>query len=281
MQRGLKGLVGSVAALGSLVALGYNSFFTVETGHRAVIFNRFGGVSANIMDEGLHFMLPWFQYPQIFETRARQIRFQSTTGTRDMQSVKMSLSVIVRPNRNELHLIWQQLGTDYAERVMRSIVLETMKSVLAQFSAVQIMNQRDLVTQKILARLRERAANFHLLIDEIAVDGLSFTPEFNHAVERKKAAEVEVDRARYKVQQAKQEKLAKIARAEGEARAARKIGESVRTNAGYIRVRQLEAAQEIAAILARSPNNLYLNSDTLMLNIQQTAAFDTDLMNAQ
>ena len=37
------------------------SFYTVEGGHRAIIFSRMGGVQQDVYTEGLHFRIPWFQ----------------------------------------------------------------------------------------------------------------------------------------------------------------------------------------------------------------------------
>lgn len=44
-------------------------FIPVEGGHRAIIFNRIGGVQNDIYTEGLHFRIPWFQYPIIYDIR--------------------------------------------------------------------------------------------------------------------------------------------------------------------------------------------------------------------
>ena len=43
----------------------------MEAGHRAVMFNRIGGLSDEIYKEGLHFRIPWFQYPVVYDIRAR------------------------------------------------------------------------------------------------------------------------------------------------------------------------------------------------------------------
>ena len=43
----------------------------VDAGHRAIMFNRIGGVGAEIYKEGLHFRVPWFQYPIVYDIRAR------------------------------------------------------------------------------------------------------------------------------------------------------------------------------------------------------------------
>lgn len=47
----------------------YVALFLVEGGHRAIMFNRIGGIQQEIYPEGLHFRIPWFQYPIIYDIR--------------------------------------------------------------------------------------------------------------------------------------------------------------------------------------------------------------------
>lgn len=58
------------------------SMFTVEGGHRAIIFSRLNGVLDDVLGEGLHFRVPWFQYPIIYDVRTKPHRITSLTGTK-------------------------------------------------------------------------------------------------------------------------------------------------------------------------------------------------------
>lgn len=55
-------------------------------------------------------------------------------------------------------------------------------------------------------------------------------------------------------------------RAQGEARSAELIGEAVKKNKGFLQLRRLEAARDIANILATSGNRVMLDSQSLLLN---------------
>jgi prohibitin 1 len=55
----------------------------------------------------------------------------STTGTRDMQTVDLSLRILYRPVEEKLPEILNNLGVDYDERVIPSIGNEVLKSVVA------------------------------------------------------------------------------------------------------------------------------------------------------
>jgi prohibitin 2 len=116
------GAIGLVLGGTALAYGAYNSLYTVEGGHRAVVFNRFFGISPVVRGEGTHIRIPWFDQPYIFDIRTRPKMIQSPTGTRDLQMVDLTLRVLYHPGPEALPAILSKLGTDYDDRVMPSIV---------------------------------------------------------------------------------------------------------------------------------------------------------------
>lgn len=129
------------------------STIAVKGGERAIIFNRIVGVRPEVIAEGTHFMVPWFDRPIIFDIRTRPRVVKSVSGSRDLQMVELSLRVLTRPEVSRLPTIFQTLGTDYDEKVLPSIVNEVLKQVIAQFTAPQLLTQREAVSQKIRQNL--------------------------------------------------------------------------------------------------------------------------------
>lgn len=60
-----------------------------------------------------------------------------------------------------------------------------------------------------------------------------------------------------------------IVRAQGEARSAELIGEAMRSNKGFLQLRRLEAARDIATLLSESGNKVMLDAQSLLLNGKQ------------
>ena len=112
------GLGAKLVAVGVGAYVGLQqSMYTVDGGHRAIMFNRLGGIQDYSLTEGLHFKLPWFQYPIIYDIRARPRKITSPTGSKDLQMVNISLRVLSRPDSMNLPALHKELGQDFDEKV--------------------------------------------------------------------------------------------------------------------------------------------------------------------
>jgi prohibitin 1 len=245
-----------VLAVGSTAAM-----YNVDGGERALIFDRFqGGITEQVIGEGTHFFIPWVQQPIVMDVRTNWMKIQADTGTKDMQTVAITLRILYRPEIRWLPTIFRTLGRDYADRILPSLGNEILTATVAQYDAVELITQREQVSQQIRETLIERMSRYHIALDDVSITHLTFSPEYAGAIERKQVAQQEAERSKFLVDKERQLALANTIRAEGEAEAARLITRA--TGPGFIQLRRLEAAREIAETLAHSRNIVYLPQGT-------------------
>ncbi|KAG2682353.1 hypothetical protein I3760_11G187500 [Carya illinoinensis] len=187
-----------------------------------IVFNRL------VYSEGTHLIVPWFERPIIYDVRARPHLVESTSGSRELQMVKIGLRVLTRPVPGQLPTIYLTLGENYNERILPSIIHETLKAVVARYNTSQLI-------------LRER--------------------EFTAAIEAKQVAAQDAERTKFIVEKAEQDKKSAIIRAQGEAKSAQLIGQAIANNPAFITLRKVEAAREIANTISNSASKVFLDSD--------------------
>merc|ERR1712151_615590 len=213
--------------------------------------------------------VPWGMQPKWYNIRLRPKLVQTTTGTKDLQTVTIHVRMLYKPDVTGLPTIHKTLGEDYDERVLPSIANEVMKATIAQYNAEQLLTHREHVSQEIREGIVARASSFSILMDDVSITHLTYGKEFARAIEEKQVAEQEAERQKFIVQKSEQERQATVIRSEGEAEAARMINEALREHGnGVIEVRRIDAAKDIAEALAKSPNVMYLpNGQSMLLNV--------------
>jgi len=276
VARGLSTVAKLAVGVGGAAFISQECLYNVDGGERAVIFDRFRGVLSQVEGEGTHFRIPFIQYPHIFDVKSRPRIINTTTGTKDLQMVNIALRVLSRPEEEHIPTIFKEIGIDYDDRVLPSIGNEVLKAVVAQYNADELLTKRDEVSKAIRQALGDRADNFHIILDDVAITHLTFGKEFTAAIEYKQVAQQEAERSKFIVQKSEQEQQVKIIEAEGESEAAILISQALqKSGRGLIEVRRIDAAKDIAGMLSRSRNIAYLPSgggkggsgSNLLLNI--------------
>jgi len=232
-----------------------------------VFYSRLSGMDEkSVAREGLNFIIPFLQRIHVFDIRTKWQELDSVSGSKDLQSVKIKLRVMYKPDPDHLVSIYRRLGPAYDAAVLPSIVNEVSKAVVAQYNAAELLTRREEVSRKIRDLLTMRGHEFHILLDDVSITHLNFSKEYTAAVEAKQVAQQEAERGKYIVEKALQEKRKIVMRAQGEAESASLIGNALRDNPAFIQLRRIDAAREVASTVVQSQNKVFLSADTLLLN---------------
>ncbi|MBN2368807.1 prohibitin family protein, partial [Candidatus Woesearchaeota archaeon] len=124
----------------------------------------------------------------------------------------------------------RELGLEYQIRIIEPAVKESVKVVMAQYNAEELITKREEVKNKIEQLISNRLETYGLVVTDLAITDLDFGVEFNKAIEEKVVAQqralqskYELDQVEYDTQkwviEAKAEAEATLKRAEAEAKA--------------------------------------------------------------
>jgi prohibitin 1 len=215
-----------VAAVVILLLVTLNPIFVVGPGEVGVTFNRLSGKTASYA-QGTHFRVPIVHGVSTFDVKTQRIDITASSASKDLQKVEIEVVINTHLLYEKVNDLFIKVGKDYIANVVEPTVNECVKAATAQFPVEEIIVKRDLLKQQIEETLRVKLIAYNIVVENANLVNIKFDPEFEKIVEQKQIEEQKIKTAEYVKQQAEQNKMATIAKAEGEARAQQLLRESV------------------------------------------------------
>lgn len=227
----------AVPVLLALMTVG-RSFIVVGAGERAVVFNRFSGLMPGQLGEGLHLLMPFVQEATRYNVKTQNYTMSNSTSeantsagnandalqalTSDGLPVTLELSVQYHVDPEHVDRLHEMVGPDYLENILRPQTRADVRMVVAQYPVVDVYGaRRARIIDEINIRLRALLAKNDIILESALLRDVSFSPQFQKAIEQKQVAQQEVQRMAFVVEQADKERRRKIIEAEGEAESIR------------------------------------------------------------
>jgi prohibitin 2 len=255
VKRFTRGAAVGVAAGGALLAvLMLNPFVKIDAGQRGVVMN-FGAVQPLVLGEGLHFRIPVMQRIVKIDVRIQKSETRAEAASGDLQDIRSVIALNYHVIPDKANWVYQNVGTEFKERVIDPSVQESVKAVTARYTAVQLIGEREAVSRAIREALAERLIVYNLAVDGFSVIDFSFSKKFTDAIEAKQEAEQFALKAQRDLDRIEIEAKQKVAQARAEAESLRLQRQQI--SAEMLELRRIEALREgIAKWNGNVPNVL-------------------------
>lgn len=205
-----------------LLAFLLRPFTIVNAGERGVVMV-FGKVQERVLGEGIHTIMPVVTSVKTLNIRVNKDTFKADAASKDLQKVTTEIAVNWRIDPKKVNRVYQQVGEekDIVNGIMTPAVSEVLKAATAKKTAEEIITKRTQLKAEIDNSLKNRLADYGVIVNDVSLVDFSFSPEFSKAIEAKQISEQEAKQAEFIAKKATQEAQAEINRAKGQAEAQR------------------------------------------------------------
>src|SRR2546422_9032898 len=220
------------------------SVVVVEAGHRGVVLY-VGAVENRILGEGIHFIIPFAE--QVVQLEVRTLKFQAnaSAASNDLQEVQTTIALNYHISPSQANLIYQQLGVDYADRIIAPTIQESVKASVAKFNAEELITKRAIAKAVIAQTIGNTLSARDIVVETIFITDFAFSQAFSNQIEAKvvafqkflteqnnlKAIQVVANQT---VVQAQAAARSNIAKAGGESQAIKIITEQLKQSPQYL-----------------------------------------------
>lgn len=241
-------LAGLVAVVALLTVL--SSIAIVQSGTVGVVI-RLGAVQDQVFQPGFNVKIPFVTRVVPLNVQTKKVEVDSTASSQDLQLITTGVAVNFHVDPDRASWLYKNVGMSYQQTIIEPAIHESVKAVIARFTAEQLVTQRQEVSANIKEELGAKCAVYGIVTDDFNITNLDFSAEFNAAIEAKQTAQqqalkAEQDLARVtieaqqKVEQAKADAEATRARADAEAYAIQTVNDQLAQSDRYIEYRKIE-----------------------------------------
>ena len=232
IDTGLKIFIAFIALI-LLIAAGSGSFFTVDAGEKAVVLT-FGEISRTA-DPGLHIKIPFVQTVKKFNVRVQKATFGRGEGALAEQPVLSAysfdqqiiesyrLSITWSYDADKIDQVYKYFGTGVSDNIFHTVispvVQQSTKTILGQYTAVTIVQDRAKLDHSIAQIMEEQLKQYPVKILSIQLEDVNFSKNYESIIEQTAQKKQEVETARNELQKVQIESQKQVAQAEAENKA--------------------------------------------------------------
>lgn len=194
-------LVGLILVVILVVVFLSASYVVIPAGHTGVALT-FGKVEDTVLQEGLHFKVPFVQKIAVMDNRIVKLDVNTEAFSKDLQTITTVVAVNYHVGKENSQTVYKNVGLNFEEVLITPAVNEVLKAVTAKYTAVELVSSRAEVSMLLDDGLNEKLNNYGIFINELNIINWDFSEEYINAVEAKQVAEQNLIKTRTEQEQA-------------------------------------------------------------------------------
>lgn len=221
-----------------LIITFFNSFKTIPTGFVGVK-TRFGQVQDTMLNEGLNLKVPFIEKIVLMDCRTQKTEYTMEASSKDLQKISnFKIAINYNITSDTANKLYRSVGVDYKSIIVEPAIQEAMKATVANYTAEELITKRNEVSEFALDKLSPKLQENGITLTSLNILDLSFSKEFDTAVEQKQIVEQETQKAQYELEKAKVENQKKIENAQADAEVMAAQNAQITDN--YLRLKEIE-----------------------------------------
>ena len=167
-----------------IIIILFEAVVIVEAGHRGVVLY-LGAVENRVLGEGVHFVIPFAEQVVQLEVRTQKFQAEASAASNDLQEVQTVIALNYRIDPQEANKIYQQLGVNYADRVISPTIQESVKASVAKFNAEELITKRETAKAVIAQAISATLSLNNIQAENVFITDFKFSTAFADQIEQK------------------------------------------------------------------------------------------------
>lgn len=209
----------------------YSQIYIIDQGEKAVVTN-FGEISKT-WSAGFHVKAPFVQSVKRYSVRVQKTVFGAVHGgnnqilsaySNDQQIIESyAIAITWNYDPNRIEDVYKYFGTSDDSSVFQTVVSPTIqqssKSLLGQFTAQTIVQDRAKLDQALDAKIKELLKQYPINIISVQMVDINFSKTYENVIEQTAQKKQEIEKARNELKRIEIETQQQVAKAEAENKA--------------------------------------------------------------
>ena len=169
-------------------------FIYVPPGYVACVYDLGRGVLKKVLTPGLHLKIPFWQKAKLFNTQTLEYGISrefnpvnekamgdipTAAVTQDRQRIGVEGTLLLRLDIHQIPAIWQTIGEDFVEKIIRPTVRSRIRMVMSRFDKQEIIGaKRDAVEGELKNELERIFFSRGIYVENVLLSEIADVHDF-------------------------------------------------------------------------------------------------------